>query len=73
MGEQQSQKRGVKSDAQKRAGSRYDYDPTPAAGGSDAGAFGSHAPDRRSDQDATLSAKVNRSSQGDQNRTSERT
>ena len=72
MGEQQSQKRGVKSDAQKRAGSRYDYDPAPASG-ADAGAFGRHRPDRQSDQDAALSANVNRSSQGEQSRSSDRT
>jgi len=72
MGEQQSQKRGVKSDAQKRAGSRYDYDPTPASG-ADAGAFGHHAPDRQSDKDAALSTKVNRGGRDQQTRSSERT
>ena len=71
MGEQQSQKRGVKSDAQKRAGSRYDYDPTPASG-ADAGAFGRHRSDRQSDKDAALSTKVNRGGQVKQSRNRER-
>ena len=72
MGEQQSQKRGVKSDAQKRAGSRYDYDPAPASG-PDAGAFGRHRPDRQSDKDAALSTKVDRGAQDKQSRRRERT
>ena len=72
MGEQQSQKSGVKSDAQKRAGSRYDYDPTPASG-PDAGAFGRHAPDRQSDKDAALSTNVDRGGQAQQSRSGERT
>ena len=71
MGEQQSQKRGVKSDAQKRAGSRYDYDPAPASG-PDAGAFGRHTPDRQSDKDAALSTKVDRVGRDQQTRSSER-
>ena len=72
MGEQQSQKRGVKSDAQKRAGSRYEYDPTPASG-RDAGAFGHHAPDRQSDKDAALATKADRGGQDKQSRRRERT
>ena len=72
MGEQQSQKRGVKSDAQKRAGSRYDYDSTPASG-PDAGAFGRHRSDRQSDKDAALSTKLDGSGQQKQSRSSERT
>ena len=70
MGGQQSQKRGVKSDAPKRAGSRYDYNPIPASG-PDAGAFGHHAPDRQSDKDAALSTKLDRS--GQEKHSSERT
>ncbi len=72
MGEQQSQKRGVKSDAQKRAGSRYDYDPIPASG-PNAGAFGRQAPHRQSDKDTALSTKLDRSGQQKQSRSSERT
>lgn len=39
MGEQQSQKRGVRSEAQKEAGTREEYAPTPAISPV-AGAFG---------------------------------
>ena len=39
MGEQQSQKRGVRSEAQKEAGTRDEYAPTPASSPV-AGAFG---------------------------------
>ena len=39
MGEQQSQKRGVRSEAQKEAGTREEYAPTPASSPV-AGAFG---------------------------------
>ncbi len=53
MVEQQSQKRGMKSDAQKRAGSHHEYDPMPASNPA-GGAFGKHAPDRQSDRDAAL-------------------
>ena len=42
MDEQQSQKKGVKSDAQKRATTRNDSTP------------GQHAPERESDKDAAL-------------------
>ena len=72
MGEQQSQKRGTKSDAQKRAGSRHDYEPVPASSPA-GGAFGGHAPDRQSDKDAALSTKVDRGDRDRQTRTSERT
>lgn len=45
MSEQQSKKRGVKSDSQKRATSHRDYDPMPANGPA-AGASGKRPPDR---------------------------
>jgi len=51
MGEQQSKKRSVKSDARKRAGSQREFDPMPASGPA-AGASGKHPPDRRSGKDA---------------------
>jgi hypothetical protein len=60
--EQQSQKRGVKSDAQKRATSHREYDPMPASGPA-AGAFGKHQPDRRSDRDAALQGDGGRAAQ----------
>ena len=45
MGEQQSKKRSVKSDARKRAGTQREFDPMPASGPA-AGASGKHPPDR---------------------------
>jgi hypothetical protein len=51
--EQQSQKRGLKSDAQKQHRAREGYDPLPASN-EVAGAFGEHRPDRTTDQDASL-------------------
>ena len=62
MGEQQSKKRGVKSDAQKRAGSHREFDPMPASGPT-AGAFGKHSPDRQSDRDAALGIDSGRRAQ----------
>lgn len=53
MGEQQSQKTGVRSDAQKQDRAREGYDPQPASQPV-AGAFGEHKPDRVSDRDASL-------------------
>ena len=53
MEEQQSQKTGVRSDAQKQNRAREGYDPLPASQPV-AGAFGKHKPDRISDQDASL-------------------
>jgi len=44
MGEQQSKKRGVKSDARKRAGSHREFDRMLASGPA-AGASGKHAPE----------------------------
>jgi len=53
MEEQQSQKTGVRSDAQKQQRAREGYDPIPPAQPV-AGAFGEHKPDRTSDQEASL-------------------
>lgn len=53
MGEEQSKKRGVESDAQKRAGSQQGSDPMPASGPA-GGASGKHSADRQSDKDAAL-------------------
>lgn len=53
MEEQQSQKTGIRSDAQKQQRAREGYDPLPASQPV-AGAFGEHKPDRVSDQDASL-------------------
>jgi hypothetical protein len=51
--EQQSQKRGVRSDAQKQDRAREGYDPIPPANPV-AGAFGEHRPDRASDEEVSL-------------------
>ena len=53
MEEQQSQKTGIRSDAQKQHRAREGYDPIPPAQPV-AGAFGEHKPDRTTDQDASL-------------------
>lgn len=53
MSEQQSQKRGVRSDAQKTATARNDYEPIPPANPV-AGAFGKPQP-IQTDQDLALS------------------
>lgn len=50
MSEQNSQKRGTRSDAQKTATARNDYDPIPPAN-SVAGAFGKQRPQSQIDQD----------------------
>jgi hypothetical protein len=54
MSEQQSQKRGVRSEAQKEADARHGYEPIPPANPV-AGAFGEHKRDTPTDQDAALS------------------
>lgn len=51
--EQQSQKTGVRSDAQKQNRARQGYDPLPASQPV-AGAFGEPGPDRDTDQDVSL-------------------
>lgn len=53
MGEQQSQKRGVRSEGQKLDRAREGYDPLPASQPV-AGAFGEHSSDTASDQDVAL-------------------
>jgi hypothetical protein len=59
MSEQQSQKRGVRSDAQKTATARNDYEPIPPANPV-AGAFGKQQPQIQSDQDLALSREEKR-------------
>ena len=53
MSNQQSQKRGTRSDAQKTATARNDFEPMPAANAV-AGAFGKHE-QTQTDQDLALS------------------
>jgi len=55
MTEQQSQKRGIRSDAQKTARAREGYEPIPPAQPV-AGAFGNHENDTATDQDVALRA-----------------
>jgi len=50
---EQSQKRGLKLDAQKQRRAREGYDPIPPAN-EVAGASGEHRPNRTTDQDASL-------------------
>jgi hypothetical protein len=50
---EQSQKTGLRSDAQKQDRARQGYDPLPASNPV-AGAFGEHKPDRASDQEVSL-------------------
>ena len=57
MGEQQSQKRGVRSEAQKTDRAREGYDPIPPANPV-AGAFGERERDTPSDQDESLDKAV---------------
>lgn len=54
MGEQQSQKRGVRSEAQKEERAREGYDPLPPSNAV-AGAFGENKPDSITDEDLSLS------------------
>ena len=53
MGEQQSQKRGVRSEAQKEARAREGYDPLPPSNAV-GGAFGGNKPDSATDEDVSL-------------------
>ena len=53
MEEQQSQKRGIRSDAQKTGRAREGYEPIPPAQPV-AGAFGDHTSDTATDQDVAL-------------------
>lgn len=56
MSEQQSQKRGIRSEDQKLDRARKGYDPLPASQPV-AGAFGKHGPAGESDEDLAL--KIN--------------
>ena len=62
MGEQQSQKRGIVSDAQKTERAREGYEPIPPAQPV-AGAFGDHKSDTPTDQDVALRLNEKRSAQ----------
>jgi hypothetical protein len=53
MGQQNSQKTGLRSDAQKRDRARNDYKPIPPSNPV-AGASGEHKPDRASDHEVSL-------------------
>jgi hypothetical protein len=53
MSTQQSQKRGIHSEAQKEARARDGYNPIPPSNPVE-GAFGEHAPDSDSDEDVSL-------------------
>jgi hypothetical protein len=53
MSTQESQKRGVRSEAQKEMRARNGYNPIPPANPVD-GAHGEHAPDSPSDEDVSL-------------------
>lgn len=64
MGEQQSQKTGVRSDAQKQNRAREGYDPIPASQPV-AGAFGEHEPDRVSDREASLDINTRKQNKND--------
>ena len=64
MSEQQSQKHGVRSEAQKLDRAREGYEPLPASQPV-AGAFGEHTPDRQSDQDLALSNATERRTEDD--------
>lgn len=59
MSEQQSQKRGMRSDAQKTATARKDYEPIPPANPV-AGASGKQQQQLQTDQDLSLSIEEQR-------------
>jgi len=62
MAEQQAQKRGIRSDAQKTARAREGYEPIPPAQPV-AGAFGDHQSDTATDQDVALRLNEKRATQ----------
>ena len=64
MEEQQSQKTGIRSDAQKQHRAREGYDPLPASQPV-AGAFGEHKPDRANDQDVSLDINTRKQNKTD--------
>jgi hypothetical protein len=59
MSRQESQKRGVRSEAQKQQRARKGYDPIPPSNAV-GGAFGNPEPDRQSDEDLSLSLNEKR-------------
>lgn len=59
MSRQESQKRGIRSDAQKQQRAREGYDPIPPSN-EVGGAFGRNEPDRQSDEDLSLSQNEKR-------------
>lgn len=61
MGEQQSQKSGVRSEAQKADRARHGYDPIPPANPV-AGAFGDRERDTPTDQEVSLDKAVKKKS-----------
>jgi hypothetical protein len=65
MDEQQSQKRGVRSEAQKQERARDGYAPIPPANPV-AGAFGERKSDKRTDEEAPL-AEASREQRGQEN------
>lgn len=62
--EQQSQKTGVRSEAQKQDRAREGYDPLPASQPV-AGAFGEPGPDRDTDQDVSLDINTRKQKKND--------
>ena len=64
MSEQQSQKRGVRSDAQKTERARDGYEPIPPSNPV-AGAFGGNDRDTPTDQDLALDLSTKRQQEGD--------
>jgi hypothetical protein len=64
MSEQQSQKRGLRSDAQKTERARDGYEPIPPSNPV-AGAFGEHDRDTPTDQDLALDLSARRQQEGD--------
>lgn len=67
MSNQQSQKRGIRSEDQKLDRARQGYEPLPASNPV-AGAFGKHQPDSESDQDLTLNLNEKRDDREEQDR-----
>ena len=67
MGEQQSQKRGLRSEGQKEARARDGYAPIPPANPV-AGAFGEHKTDTPSDEDVSLTLEEKARKRNDRNR-----
>jgi hypothetical protein len=67
MSNQQSQKRGIRSEDQKLDRARQGYDPLPASNAV-AGAFGKHEPEGESDQDLALNLNEKRDKGEEQRR-----